>query len=177
MVTDWKALQEEMGGSYKSFLTDGEYETKCDGIEIKEVGSKGSVIMKFHLEDIDEGQFPTIDHWMSFKNDNFRKWHNRCLMIVFGASADNAEKAVDVCEGKSGKENIMKAYEAAFKKLLSKKPTIKVEVYTDGNYAKAEFLDRSVSFPHGDETQNNTKSDDILSEGEELDLEDSDLPF
>ena len=177
-MTDWATLKEEMGGSFKNFAEDGKYEAKCDGIEIKEVGQNGSIIMKFHLEDGDGVQYPTIDHWLTFKEgkDNWRKWHNRCLMVVLGASEDNAEKVVDICESKSGKEAITKAYEQAFKKLLAKKPTIKFEVFTENNYARADFLDRSVAFSRDNNTTKKDTSESILEQGEEIELE-GDLPF
>lgn len=177
-MTDWNAIKEQMGGNYKNYAEDGKYEAKCDGVEIKEVGSNGSIIMKFHLEDGDGVQYPTIDHWLTFKEgkDNWRKWHNRCLMVVLGASEENAEKAVDMCESKSGKEAITKAYEQAFKKLLAKKPIIKFEVYTENNYAKSEFLDRSVAFSRDNEATKK-ETENILEQGEEVDLSDSELPF
>ena len=178
-MTDWGNLKEEMGGKFKNYYADGDYKAKCDGVEIKEVGSNGSVIMKFHFEETDEGQYPTADHWLSFKNENWRKWHNRCLMIVLGASSDNAEKAVDMCENKSGKDNIVKAYEAAYKKLLSKKPEVLIEVYNDGKYARAEFKDRSVAMPHGDDTNKESESTDPLAGAEDAseEIELSELPF
>lgn len=175
-MTDWKALKDEMGGNFKIYAEDGDYKAKCDSIEIKEVGQNGSIIMKFGFEATDV-QFPTADHWLSFKNDNWRKWHNRCLMIVLGASEEAAEKAVDVCEGKSGKENIVKAYEQAYKKLVAKKPEVEIEVYTENDYARAEFKDRSVAMPHGNEPAKENKSDDVLAGAEEVDLGDADLPF
>lgn len=175
-MTDWKALKDEMGGNFKTYAEDGDYKVKCDSIEVKEVGQNGSIIMKFGFEATDV-QFPTADHWLSFKNDNWRKWHNRCLMIVLGASEEAAEKAVDVCEGKSGKENIVKAYEQAYKKLVAKKPEVEIEVYTENDYARAEFKDRSVAMPHGNEPAKENKGDDVLAGAEEVDLSDSDLPF
>lgn len=175
-MTDWKALKDEMGGNFKTYAEDGDYKAKCDSIEIKEVGQNGSIIMKFGFEATDV-QFPTADHWLSFKNDNWRKWHNRCLMIVLGASEEAAEKAVDVCEGKSGKENIVKAYEQAYKKLVAKKPEVEIEVYTENDYARAEFKDRSVAMPHGNEPAKENKGDDVLAGAEEVDLSDADLPF
>lgn len=175
-MTDWKALKDEMGGNFKTYAEDGDYKVKCDSIEVKEVGQNGSIIMKFGFEATDV-QFPTADHWLSFKNDNWRKWHNRCLMVVLGASEEAAEKAVDVCEGKSGKENIVKAYEQAYKKLVAKKPEVDIEVYTENDYARAEFKDRSVAMPHGNEPAKENKGDDVLAGAEEVDLSDSDLPF
>lgn len=175
-MTDWKALKDEMGGNFKTYAEDGDYKVKCDSIEIKEVGQNGSIIMKFGFEATDV-QFPTADHWLSFKNDNWRKWHNRCLMVVLGASEEAAEKAVDVCEGKSGKENIVKAYEQAYKKLVAKKPEVEIEVYTENDYARAEFKDRSVAMPHGNEPAKENKGDDVLAGAEEVDLGDADLPF
>ena len=177
MSTDWNTLESEMGGNYKNFYADGKYTVKCDGVEIKEVGSNGSIVMKFHFAETDEGQYPTADHWLSFKNDKWRKWHNRNLMMVLGATKDAAQKAVDVCEGKDGKAAITKAYEATYKKLLAKKPTVEIEVYTEDKYARAEFTDRSVAMPHGNEKQSEPKGDDILTEGEEVDLSDDEIPF
>lgn len=178
-MTDWKALKDEMGGNFKNYAGDGDYKVKCDSIEIKEVGQNGSIIMKFGFEATDV-QFPTADHWLTFKEgkDNWRKWHNRCLMIVLGASEEAAEKAVDVCEGKSGKENIVKAYEQAYKKLVAKKPEVEIEVYTENDYARAEFKDRSVAMPHGNEPAKENKGDDVLAGAEEVTGEDlGDLPF
>lgn len=175
-MTDWKALKDEMGGNFKTYAEDGDYKVKCDSIEIKEVGQNGSIIMKFGFETTDV-QFPTADHWLTFKEgkDNWRKWHNRCLMIVLGASEEAAEKAVDVCEGKSGKENIVKAYEQAYKKLVAKKPEVEIEVYTENDYARAEFKDRSVAMPHGNEPAKENKGDDVLAGAEEI--EEDSLPF
>lgn len=177
-TTDWEALDNEMGGNYKNYAEDGKYKLKCNTIEIKEVGSNGSVIMKFGFEE-DDVKYPTADHWLTFKEgkDNWRKYHSRNLMMVLGASKENAQKAVDMCEGKSGKEAIMKAYEQAFGKLIAKKPEVGVEVFTENNYARAEFLDRSVAMPHGNEPAKENKNDNILEQGEELDLSEDSLPF
>lgn len=184
MSLDWDNIQNEMGGDFKNFYADGKYTAKCDGVEIKEVGTNGSVIMKFHFEETKEAQYPTADHWLSFKNDNWRAWHNKCLMEVLGATEDAAKKAVEMAESKEGKENIIKGYEACYKKLLAKKPEVEIEVYTDENpstgksYARAEFLDRRVAMPHGDEDKKPAdKAEDIISQGEAVDLSEADLPF
>ena len=177
-MTDWKSLKEEMSGNFKDFAKDGKYTVKCDSVEIKEVGSNGSVIMKFHFEDQDGEQFPTADHWLSFKNENWRKWHNRCLMVVLGASGENAEKAVDMAENKEGKDNIIKGYSTCYKKLLAKKPEVEIEVFTVDKYSRAEFTDRTVAMPHGDEKKTETQ-EDVLAGAEEITDESDlgDLPF
>jgi hypothetical protein len=172
-ATDWDALESEMGGNFKDFADDGVYKAKCNSVEIKEVGSNGSVIMKFGFEETDDVQYPTADHWLSFKNENFRKYHSRNLMMVLGAPKDAAQKAVDMCEGKSGKDAIVKAYEQTFGKLVAKKPEVEIEVYTDGKYARAEFTDRKVAMPHdGDKKED---KDEITLDAEDIDI--SDIPF
>ena len=173
---NWEEVQEKAGGGNKNYYADGDYTVKCDSVEIKEVGQNGSVIMKFHFEETKDGQYPTADHWLSFKNDNWRMWHNKCLMVVLGVSDETAKKAVEVAESKNGKENIIKGYESCYKKLLAKKPEVKIEVYTDEKgYARAEFKDRNVAMPHDNGPQKENKEDDMVEDGEEIDL--SDVPF
>lgn len=174
---NWEEAEEKAGGNFKSFYADGVYKAKCVDVEIKNVGDKGSTIMKFALEDGDDGRYPTIDHWLSWNNDSWRYIHNKRLMQVLGATEDAAKKAVEMAESKDGKENKIKAYEQMYKKLLAKKPEVEIEVYTENNYARAEFTDRRVSMPHGNEPAKEEKKDDVLSGAEEVDLSESDIPF
>ena len=184
MSLDWDSIQSNAGGNFKNFYADGKYTAKCTDVEIKEVGTNGSVIMKFGFEEDDKGKYPTADHWLSFKNDSWRQWHNKCLMEVLGATEEAAKKAVEMAEGKEGKENIIKGYETCYKKLLAKKPEVEIEVFTEVNpsngkeYARTEFTDRSVAMPrNNDDKKPEAKADDIISQGEEVDLSDADLPF
>lgn len=183
-MIDWNEAEEKAGGNFKSYAADGKYTVKCDGVEIKEVGQNGSVIMKFHFEDKGDVQFPTADHWLSFKNDNWRYIHNKRLMMVFGATEEGAKKGVQMAEDKDDKDAIVKGYEACYKKLLAKKPTVEIEVYTENDYARAEFTDRSVAMPHGDEGQPKENTGEVVSPdsikddldtAEEIDL--SEVPF
>ena len=182
-MINWGDAEEKAGGNFKKFVADGVFKTKCDGVEIKEVGENGSVIMKFHFEDKDGEQFPTADHWLSFKNDAWRYIHNKRLMMLFGATEDAAKKAVEMAESKSGKENIVKGYDACYKKLLAKKPEVEVEVFTEDKYARAEFTDRGVAMPHGNEGQPKqivneyVAKDDPMAGAEAVDLSDENLPF
>lgn len=171
---DWNNIQSEMGGDYKSYAPDGNYKTKCIGVELKEVGNNGSIVQKFQFED-GEYAYPTADHWLSFKNDSWRVWHNKCLMVVLGASEENARKAVEVCEGKEKKEDIVKAYQQAYDKLLAKKPEVEIEVYTDGKYSKTEFADGQVAMPHDSKPAESSES--VVEDEDEFTLDASELPF
>ena len=183
MSINWDDVQEKSGGKFKNFYEDGDYTVKCDGVEFKEVGTNGSIIMRFHFEEGENGKYPTADHWLSFKNESWRQWHNKCLMVMFGATDDAAKKAVEMAESKEGKDNIIKGYEACYKKLLAKKPEVKIEVFTEMNpatgkeYARAEFKDRNVAMPHGDEQKKEEPGDDIIAQGKEVDLSEAELPF
>ena len=179
MSINWEEAEEKAGGNFKPYAEDGNYTVKCNDIEIKEVGDKGSTIMKFKFEETKDLMFPSADHWLSFKNDNWRYIHNKRLMQVLGATEDGAKKAVEMAESKSGKDNIVKAYEACYKKLLAKKPEVEIEVYTENNYARAEFKDKRVAMPHGDEPAKQPSSNDVLAGAEEVteEVDLSEMPF
>lgn len=173
---DWGDIQENAGGNYKQYASPGIYKVKCIGCEIKEVGTNGSVIQKFSFEESDV-IYPTADHWLSFKNDNWRMWHQKCLMEVLGAPEDKAKKTIEIAEGKDDKDFAVKAYQKAFDALLAKKPTVEIEVYQDGKYSKAEFTDQSVAMPHDNKPADAV--DEVLPDAEDVDgeVDLSELPF
>lgn len=171
MAIDWDKIESEMGGQYKDYAPEGTYKVKCIGVEIKEVGSNGSVVEKFQFEEDDKYQYPTADHWISRKNDNFRAYHQKNLLVALGASEANAKKAVELAEAKDF-DYAVKAYDTAFTNLLKKTPEVEIEVFQDGKYSRAEFTDRSVAMPHDG---GNKKTEKVEDEGEEIDL--TDLPF
>ena len=168
---DWENLENEMGGKYKDYAPEGTYKVKCIGVEVKEVGSNGSVVEKFQFEEGDY-QYPTADHWISRKNDKFRAYHQKNLLVLLGASEANARTAVEKAEEKDF-DYAVKAYEAALGRLVSKKPEVEIEVYQDGKYSRAEFTSRSVAMPHGDSDKKSDKG--VIDEGEEISFDD--LPF
>lgn len=179
MSIDWQKVEEEAGANkYKNYAKPGTYKVKCADIEIREVGTNGSVAQEFIFEEDDQYQYPKATHWLSFKNDSWRQWHNRQLMIVLGSSESTAEKAIDKIEALGDKEKIMKGYETAYKSLLKKKPTVEIEVFPDGKYSRAEFTDGTVAMPHDDakpaDADDEVAPEDI-EDGEEIDL--SELPF
>lgn len=180
MSIDWKKVEEDAGSKYKNYAKPGVYKVKCVDVEIREVGSNGSVAQEFIFEEDDNYQYPKATHWLSFKNDSWRQWHNRNLMIVLGSSEDTAEKAIDKIEALGDKEKIMKGYETAYKSLLNKKkPLVEIEVFPDGKYSRAEFTDDRVAMPHDDAKPATADADEVtpedIEDGEEIDL--SSIPF
>lgn len=169
-MVDWDKIESEMGGQYKDYAPEGTYKVKCIGVEIKEVGSNGSVVEKFQFEE-GQYQYPTADHWISRKNDNFRAWHQKNLLVALGASEANAKAVVEKAEAKDF-DYAVKAYDTAFSTLLKKAPEVEIEVYQDGKYSRSEFTDRSVAMPH-DGGKKEEKA--VAEESDEIDL--SDLPF
>lgn len=179
-MIDWKKVEEDAGSKYKNYAKPGVYKVKCVDVEIREVGSNGSVAQEFIFEEDDNYQYPKATHWLSFKNDSWRQWHNRNLMVVLGSSEDTAEKAIDKIEALGDKEKIMKGYETAYKSLLNKKkPFVEIEVFPDGKYSRAEFTDDRVAMPHDDAKPATADADEVtpedIEDGEEIDL--SSIPF
>lgn len=179
MAIDWKKVEEDAGSKYKNYAKPGTYKVKCVDVDIREVGTNGSVAQDFIFEEDDQYQYPKATHWLSFKNDSWRQWHNRQLMIVLGSSESTAEKAIDKIEALGDKEKIMKGYTTAYKALLKKKPEVEIEVFPDGKYSRAEFTDDRVAMPHDDTKPASEDTDEVVPEdiedGEEIDL--SDIPF
>ena len=174
---NWDTLAEENNHGYKDYAADGKYTVKCTGVEVKEVGTNGSVVQKFQFEETDV-QFPTADHWLSFKNAGWRQWHNKNLMVLLGASEENAKKAVEMCESKDNKDSIVRAYEQTYKKLLSKKPEVEIEVFTDGKYARADFTASSVRMNRPEQEEKKPDEDVVPTDAEvdgEISLEE--IPF
>ena len=177
MAIDWAKVEEDAGSKYKNYAKPAIYKVKCVDIEIKEVGSNGAVAQEFIFAEDDQHKYPKATHWLSFKNDSWRQWHNRQLMVVLGSSESTAEKAIDKIEALGDKEKIMKGYETAYKSLLKKKPEVEIEVFPDGKYSRSEFTDDRVAMPHDDANQS-TVDDEITPEDipeDEIDL--SEIPF
>lgn len=177
MAVDWEEAQKNYG--YKNYAVPGNYKVKCIDVEIKEVGSNGSIAQKFIFEE-DSNKYPEATHWLTFKEgkDGWRQWHNLQLMIVLGSNEETAKKAIEKIEALEGKDKIVKGYEAAYKALLKKTPTVEIEVYQDGDYTRAEFADGNVAMPH--DSKPVQKTDDVAPEDiddGEVDLSELDMPF
>lgn len=169
---NWDDIEEQYGSQYKDYAEDGVYKVKCDGVEIKDAGTKGNKVVKFHFEDTDDFQFPTADHWMVKEKSGWRIKHMKDLFVALGATEEKAKKCCELAEAKDDFEYAAKAYAKGFETLLAKKPEVEIEVYTDGKYARAEFTNRSVAM-----RRDNDKKDEPMSGAEEVDLSDVGLPF
>lgn len=180
MALDWNKMEEEFGKKFKDFAPEGKHKVKCIGVEIKEVGTNGNYVEKFKFEESDEYQYPTADHWISWKNDNFRAFHQKNLLVALGSTDDKAKLCVEKVESLGSHENIVKGYQKAFDTLLAKQPTIEIEVGFDGKYSRSEFTDSSVAM-NGNKKESKASDDldiDLGSdEGFEIDIDASDMPF
>ena len=170
---DWDELDKKY--SFKSYAEDGTYKVHLDGVEVKDVGSNGNKIVKFHIEETDGAKFPTIDHWLSVKNKGWRMHHMKDLYIALGSTEEKAKKCCELAESKDF-DYAGKAYAKGFEMLLAKKPEVEIEVYTEGRYARADFANRAISMRR----DSSAKKEEPLAgatpvDDEEIDL--SELPF
>lgn len=175
MAINWGSIDEKYNNGFKNYALPGIYTVKCDGVEFKQVGSKGNYIMKFHFAETDDTQFPTADHWLSKTNENWRIYHSKNLFVVLGSTEEKAKKGCEMAESKDNFDDKAKVYEKGFQTLLMKQPEVEIEVFQDGKYTRAEFRSRLVAMPHDDAT-NNT-ADSIIDDSEELSLDIEALPF
>lgn len=176
MAINWGEAEEKAGNQYKDYAPSGVHKVKVAGVNHHEVGTNGSIAQDFEFLEDDNYQYPKVTHWLSFNNDNWRFIHNRQLMMLFGASKENAQKAIEVCEGKGNKDAIVKAYQQTYERLLKKQPEVEIEVWPDGKYSRADFTNSSVRMSHPDDEPYEKKSD-VISEGEEITIDQDDLPF
>lgn len=179
-MNDWDELEKEFGG--KNYAPAGKYTVKVSSVDHHIVGDKGSIAQDFFFEEKDGMKFPKATHWLSTKNVKWRRFHNRNLMMLLGASKEAAQKAVDMCETKSGnKATLINAYQAMYDKLITKAPEVEIEVWQDGKYSRGEFTDRSVRMSHPDDAkpEKTDSADDILEDAEEINLDQEELtiPF
>lgn len=123
---DWEAIEAEAtANNFKSYANNGEHTVKVASIEGKDNGS-GWFEMQFEETEV---KYPKLS--VAFFSDdkvNFRAHYYKEIMKLLGAGEDNARKAVDVCEGKSSRDEVFKTYVDVFSRLAKKHPQIKIEV-------------------------------------------------
>lgn len=170
MDINWEEIEGKYGTAFKDYAPAGKFEVKVSKANNR-ASSTGTVWMEFKPDDGDKYAYPKISHPISFNNDAWRQWHMRCLFELFGATKDQAKKAVENCESKDGKEAICKSYEASMQKLLEKKPTVEIEVWEEGGYSRADF-NSSVRM---NKPQVEEKAEDPIAGAEEI--EEDSIPF
>lgn len=175
---DWNAMEDEFKSDFKEYAPDGKYEVTLDKVE-KKVTPNDKVVFEFFFKDGEEYQYPKASRFFfADEKKKFRCFHYRNIMMVLGASKENAQKAVESCEGKSGRDNITEAYLTAFSRLAQKHPKIKLEVTTEegGNgksYARGEFADPTIHF--SDNKKKPTNPVEMAEDSSDLSI--ADIPF
>lgn len=186
---DWNTIEEESKSNkqYLDYAPNGEHTVK-----VKEATKRdnGNGWFEFTFEDT-EYKFPKLS--FAFFGDakiNYRAHYYKEVMKLLGCTEDQARKAVEVCEGKDGRENVFKAYADVFGKLAKKHPEMAIEVRDqydrDGNpvmsasgtvYGESVFAKKSgLQFPSNGAKKVQTTSDP-LEGAEEVEDDKLDLPF
>lgn len=174
---------ESTSNTFKDYAPHGIHKVVVSKVEHRET-STGSIAQEFHFAEDDMYKYPKATHWLSFNNNNWRLSHNRSLMMLLGASKENAERAIEICEDKTKQEDVIKAYQQAYERLIAKKPEVEIETWADPKnerYSRADFTNASVRLSHPDDAPYDGKpaakkeAGDIMKDGEEITL-DEDLP-
>ena len=185
---DWNTIEKEAttNKQYLDYAPNGEHTVK-----VKEATKRdnGNGWFEFTFEDT-EYKFPKLSFALfSDAKINYRAHYYKEVMKLLGCTEDQARKAVEVCEGKDGRENVFKAYADAFGKLAKKHPQMTIEVRDqydrDGNpvmsangtvYGESVFAKKScLQFPSNVAKKVQTTSDPL--EGAEEVEDDLSLPF
>lgn len=177
---DWDKIdREDKSSNFKEYAQDGVYTVTVDHVDVHELAS-GSVAQDFFMTE-DDYKYPRITHWISFNNKEWTAKHQRNLMMLLGASKENAQKAVEICESKGEKKKIIAAYQQTFDKLLAKMPSVEIEVWKEegSKYSEADFTDRSVRMNRPEDgSKNEKKNDEItLDIAEPVEISEDQLPF
>lgn len=176
MGINWDEVEEQYDKGYKDYAPEGKHKVKCIDCEAKQVGSKGTYILKFIFEEDDNYQYQTADCWVSKDKEKFRYHYIKNLFMVLGAPEDKAKAVIEKAEEKGDYDFAVTTYEASFKRLLAKKPEAEIEVYRDDRnpkYCRATFTDKRVYMKR--DTQ---KVADVMGGGEVIpQADDLDMPF
>lgn len=168
---NWDAIDEEFGNSdYKQYAPTGTYEVAFSGVDFKQAGSKGNYVIKFGFEENDKYKFPTADHWLVKDKQNWRIKHMKDLMVVLGASEEDAKKVCELAEAKDSFDYAVRCYEKAFSTRAQKKPMVEIEVYPDGKYSRAEFTDRRVAMKRDEQKVSDAIGGEVIPTADDLDL-------
>ena len=185
MSINWDEA-EKNASAFSPMAEPGTYTAKVETIDIRETkNAQGNTSYWLDFIFVDDGvKYPKISHPISRKNLNWCAWHFMSILKELGIAEDKAKKAIEMAEGKSGTDNIIAAYHAAFERAVAKNPEVEIEVYEDDKinpnsgrpYMRADFKNPRIGF--GNRTAKKATpaaGETILDEGEQVDL--TDLPF
>lgn len=190
-LLNWDEIEAEASSNkqYKDYAPNGEHRVKVK--EIKK-NDNGNGWFDFVFEET-EYKFPKLSFALfSDAKIKYRAHYYKEVMKQLGASEENARKAVEVCEGKSSRADVHKAYADAFARLAKKHPEIEIEVRDqyDRNgdparsdsgtvYGEAVFAKKSgLQFPSNGAKKAQTTSNPLEGAEEISGEEDlSELPF
>lgn len=187
MTINWEEAQANYGSQFKEFAPDGVHAVKIEKVENRASTTSETIWMEFYPEQNDQYKFPKISHPLSNKNLNWRAWHWKELFVLFGATEENAKKAVETCENKKSYKEIAAAYEQAMNRIATKAKPVDIEVWREPNsvgkvYAVADFntgvrLNRPEDTPTAP-TTTTTDDIDLFADTEPAeDITEDELPF
>lgn len=174
---DWNSIDNEYKNDFKPYAEDGKYTVTLDSVTLKTTDS-GYMIFDFNFAEDENYKYPKASRFF-FKDEkkNFRAFHYRNIMMVLGASKENAQKAVEACESGKNREAVADKYVQAFNRLAQKHPKVEIEVSTEEkggkSYARGEFHDQSIRFS---DKKDDKKPAEILPTDDEVNS-DLDIPF
>lgn len=186
MAYNWKEMEEKAGGNFAPMAEIGSHTVKVDTVDVRETkNAQGNTSYWLDLI-FEEGdvRYPKISHAISFKNEGWRMVHFMRVLKELGIPEDKAKAAIEQAEGKKGEANIVAAYHAMFDRATQKHPEVKIEVFEDDKmnpntgrpYMRADFTNPSISF--GREKKASVKQESVLSQGEEITLDENEvIPF
>lgn len=183
-MIDWNAVESARGngGQYKEFIAPGIHKAKVTGYAQRVLPS-GSIAQEFTFDDVDGRQLPkTTAHWLSFKNENWRLFHQRQLMMLLGCTKEQAQKGVESAESKDSEEAIAKTYAQLFEKLVQKSPEVEIEAWLDDaangkTYTVCDFTDPSVRLSRPEGNSSNSRPAASVSNVVTPSNADTDVPF
>ena len=183
MATNWEELAQQFsfGSHAYDYADEGSYKAVINGVRMGAANQNGTYPFDFTFADDNDKQvsFPRARYYLSFKNDNWRKWQNRCLMMALGATKEQAQQAVGNAEDKGTPEAIAKMYSELYTKLASKKPVVAIKVFMNDKYKNTtlvgDAIDNSTSSKNKPTKTEETKVEEMVAQSEEVNL--NDIPF
>lgn len=169
---------------FKQYAPNGTHKVTFAGVEITDNPNWKSPRMVFSWAEDDNYKYPhSVAHWLSLGNQNYRLRHNQNILVALGVEKAKARQLIEAAEKDTDRAKLVKAYEALYKRVAERKPTVEIEVrdqYRDGKpvqsakgttYSESDFTD----FDCRVGTRQQSAKADPLADAEDIDLES--IPF